>query len=87
LTIGYHQRTRCAELLGESQASCSFHLRQLAKYGFVEEAQPASWRERPWRLTSVSQRWSSLHTDPSGVLAAAELGRVFVERETARLLA
>jgi DNA-binding transcriptional ArsR family regulator len=79
--------TRCAELLGESQASCSFHLRQLAKYGFVEEAQPASWRERPWRLTSVSQRWSSLHTDPSGVLAAAELGRLFVERETARLLA
>ena len=79
--------TRCAELLGESQASCSFHLRQLAKYGFVEEAQPASWRERPWRLTSASRRWSSVQPDPAGPLAAAELGRVFVEREAARLLA
>jgi DNA-binding transcriptional ArsR family regulator len=79
--------TRCAELLGESQASCSFHLRQLAKYGFVEEAQPASWRERPWRLTSVSRRWSSVQPDPAGILAAAELGQVFVEREAARLLA
>ena len=33
--------TQCAELVGESPASCSFHLRQLAKYGFVE-AGPAS---------------------------------------------
>jgi len=79
--------TRCAEVLGESQASCSFHLRQLAKYGFVEEAEPASWRERPWRLTSVSQRWSSVQADPAGTLAAAQLGQMFVERETARLLA
>src|SRR5215213_4049628 len=67
--------TRCAEALGESQASCSFHLRQLAKYGFVEEAEPASWRERPWRLTSVSQRWSSVQADPAGTLAAAQLAR------------
>ena len=33
--------TQCAEATGESVASCSFHLRQLAKYGFVETA-PAS---------------------------------------------
>jgi DNA-binding transcriptional ArsR family regulator len=79
--------TRCAELLGDSQASCSFHLRQLARYGFVEEARPASWRERPWRLTSVSRRWSSVRSDPAGSVAAAELGRVFAEREAARLLA
>jgi DNA-binding transcriptional ArsR family regulator len=79
--------TRCAEVLGESQASCSFHLRQLAKYGFVEEAPPTSWRERPWRLTTLSRRWSSVQPDPTGTLAAAELGRVFIEREAARLLA
>ena len=27
--------TRCAEATGESVASCSFHLRILAKYGFM----------------------------------------------------
>ena len=30
--------TEAGETIGESAASCSFHLRQLAKYGLVEEA-------------------------------------------------
>src|SRR5258707_885606 len=31
---------QCGRVLGVSQASCSVHLRQLAKYGFVEDAGP-----------------------------------------------
>ena len=30
--------TEVGERMGESPTTCSFHLRQLAKYGFVEEA-------------------------------------------------
>lgn len=30
--------TEAGERLGESPTTCSFHLRQLARYGFVEEA-------------------------------------------------
>ena len=30
--------TEVGEQIGESPTTCSFHLRQLAKYGFVEEA-------------------------------------------------
>src|ERR1051326_5509959 len=41
--------TEAAELTGESPASCSFHFRQLAKYGFVEDAGGGHGRERPWR--------------------------------------
>ena len=41
--------TRCAELTGESVASCSFHLRMLAKYGYIEPAERTG-REKPWRL-------------------------------------
>lgn len=41
--------TEAAEQLGESPANCSFHLRTLAKYGFVEEAPGGRGRERPWR--------------------------------------
>ena len=37
-TEGPLTATRAAELLGESSGTCSFHLRQLAKYGLVEEA-------------------------------------------------
>jgi predicted ArsR family transcriptional regulator len=77
--------TRCGEVLAESQASCSFHLRQLARYGFVEEAPTTSKRERPWRLTNPDQHWSSVQPDEERALAAAELGRVFVEREIEKL--
>jgi hypothetical protein len=61
----------------------SFHLRQLAKYGFVELAPGGSDRRaRPWRLTDLEQRWSS--SDPSP--AADQLERVFIRREADRLL-
>lgn len=74
----------CARRLGSTQASCSFHLRQLAKYGFVEQAAPTGdSREKPWRLTDIKQSWS---TADSGA-AATELERVFVQREADRILA
>jgi hypothetical protein len=50
--------TRAAEVTGESSASCSFHLRQLGKYGFLEEAEGGRGRERPWRLRTLSHHWS-----------------------------
>jgi DNA-binding transcriptional ArsR family regulator len=35
---------------GESSANCSFHLRLLARHGFLESAAGRDRRERPWRL-------------------------------------
>lgn len=43
-----------ARQLGISQALASHHLHQLAKYGFVEPAEPDDQRARPWRVTSTS---------------------------------
>jgi Helix-turn-helix domain len=48
--------TECAEIAGLSPSACSYHLRTLARYGFVEEA-PASaadGRERPWRARLIA---------------------------------
>lgn len=45
--------TQAARALGESSGLCSFHLRQLARYGHIEEAGPARGRVRPWRLVPV----------------------------------
>ncbi len=78
--------TRCAELVGDTQANCSFHLRKLARYGFVEEAPSASKRERPWRLAKVEQSWSVLQPDEHRSRAAAELERVFVQHELAKIM-
>jgi DNA-binding transcriptional ArsR family regulator len=41
--------TELGERIGESPANTSFHLRTLAKYGFVEEAERGKGRSRPWR--------------------------------------
>src|SRR5262245_58937004 len=43
--------TQASEVLGESPANCAFHLRTLAKYGFVKEAGGGRGRERPWTYT------------------------------------
>jgi predicted ArsR family transcriptional regulator len=86
LQQGTATSARCAELLGQGQATCSFHLRQLARYGLVEQAPTDSKRDRPWRLTSTSQTWSTVQPDESRTRAAAELERVFVERELAKLM-
>jgi hypothetical protein len=64
--------TQAGELLGESSASCSFHLRQLAKYGLAEEAGGGQGRERPWRATAMFTSWPEVAEDPK-VEAAAGL--------------
>ena len=79
-TLGPSTAARCGRHLGVSQASCSFHLRQLAKYGFVEEAEPGpDRRERVWRLSDVEQSWQS---GP----VTDQLDRVFAQREADRML-
>ena len=42
--------TEAARLTGESSGLCSFHLRQLARYGHLEEAPHPGGRVRPWQL-------------------------------------
>jgi predicted ArsR family transcriptional regulator len=71
--------TQAGEKIGESAASCSFHLRQLAKYGLVEEAGGGKGRERPWRATAISTEWAAGGPDPATAEAGAMLSRVVVE--------
>jgi predicted ArsR family transcriptional regulator len=86
LVEGSATSTRCAEVVGDTQANCSFHLRQLARYGLVEEAPTTSKRDRPWRLTSTDQSWSTVQPDESRARAASELERVFIQHEMAKLM-
>jgi DNA-binding transcriptional ArsR family regulator len=72
--------TQAAERIDESPASCSFHLRQLAKYGLVEEAGGGRGRERPWRATAITTEWSVGGADAEADAAGALLARVVVER-------
>lgn len=79
--------TRAGELISEPPNTCSFHLRQLAKYGFVEEAGAGPGRNRPWRLTAIGMSLRSAPADPETRLAARGLQRLLLERYLARLQA
>lgn len=52
--------TRLGELVGESSGSTSYHLRQLADYGFVEDAGGlGTGRERWWRARHRMTSWEA----------------------------
>ncbi|MFE9581268.1 winged helix-turn-helix domain-containing protein [Nocardia sp. NPDC006044] len=72
--------TRAADAIGESVAGCSFHLRQLAKYGLVEEAGGGRGREKPWRATAVFTSWEARTTDPAAAAATEALELAVAER-------
>ena len=62
--------TECAEEVGESPSSCSYHLRTLAKYGYVEQVPTADGRERRWRTRVLSIDFGSAG-DPEFEAASA----------------
>ena len=76
--------TEAGELVGESPANASFHLRQLAKYGFVEEAEGGTGRKRPWKLVHLGMSFTDVHDDPETATAARGLDRVLRDRYLAR---
>ncbi len=67
--------TECAEVAGLSPSACSYHLRTLARYGFVEEdhSAAADGRHRPWRALAVSFDLASVSDQPSAAKPAARL--------------
>ncbi len=70
--------TECAEIAGLSPSACSYHLRTLARYGFVEEdlARAADGRERPWRARLLA---FSMGDDPDAPAATKVANRLLVE--------
>jgi DNA-binding transcriptional ArsR family regulator len=71
--------TQASDLLGESPANCAFHLRTLAKYGYVEEAGGGRGRERPWRRVHETLDITTNQADLSSAMAARELTRFWVD--------
>lgn len=51
--------TECAAVVGASPSACSYHLRQLERFGFVERAddtendQPVDGRTRRWKAAAI----------------------------------
>ena len=80
--------TRASQLTGHNSANCSFHLRHLAKHGFVEQAEASNRRERPWRRVAAGERVATTG-DAQLLEASAAVGELILGRvaaEAARFL-
>jgi DNA-binding transcriptional ArsR family regulator len=73
-TVEHATATECAVAVGDSPSSCSYHLRALARWKFVEEAEGGAGRERPWRATASRIEFTSDGLE-STVLRDELLGR------------
>ncbi|MEU0432053.1 helix-turn-helix domain-containing protein [Streptomyces sp. NPDC006290] len=69
-----------ARELGISHALASHHLRQLAKYGFVQQVDGADSRERPWQLVHTSYDIEGIEDQPGGAEAVAVFEQVAAEQ-------
>ncbi|MEV4009320.1 helix-turn-helix domain-containing protein [Nonomuraea angiospora] len=85
LRAGAMTAADAAREVGISQALASYHLRQLAKYGFVEQAEARDERERPWKATEAVQEWDDEAAGPEQAAARSLLEQVIAERALSRL--
>jgi DNA-binding transcriptional ArsR family regulator len=79
--------TELAEAAGESPANCSWHLRQLAKFGFVQEAGTGVGRRRPWKPIARSLSWGAGSESEALASAGDVLNSALQEEEFAALRA
>ncbi|MGD0702944.1 MAG: helix-turn-helix domain-containing protein [Trebonia sp.] len=72
--------TQASEVVGESPTACAYHLRMLARLGFVEEAGGGQGRQRPWRLVPTGFTVGEDPDDPASANASAALEKILLER-------
>lgn len=73
--------TECAQEAGESPQSCSYHLRALAKYGFVRQVESDDGRETRWQMLTPSLRLGTGVGSQPQRTAAALLQNSLLERD------
>lgn len=71
MTVGPRTASECAVVVGATASNCSYHLRELARYGLVERV-PAGddGRERPWRPTATGFSYELAEEQQTNPVAA-----------------
>lgn len=82
--LGPQTATEAAGELGTTPANCSFHLRLLARHGFVEEAPGGVGRQRPWRLVEEATHIRTEDLDDEGLTALRAMDELQWERRRQR---
>jgi hypothetical protein len=77
--------TEAARIVGGTVPNVAYHLRTLAKYDYVVEADGGTGRERPWKLGAVGMRVDTNSPDPAVSHAARALSAVMTDRWVSRI--
>jgi len=78
--------TECAGMVGLSPSATSYHLRELAKYGLVEQAPSrGDGRERVWRSAGNGLRIDADLSQPGAEAASRTLIDLYLERDLTRV--
>jgi DNA-binding transcriptional ArsR family regulator len=78
--------TECARMVGLSPSATSYHLRELAKYGLVEQAPSrGDGRERVWRSTTAHLQIAGDDSEPETHAAERALIDLYINRDIRRL--
>src|SRR5204863_3922709 len=78
MALGPQTASECADVVGATASNCSYHLRELERYGLVERVDgPAGdARERPWRATATGFSYDlpeDRRSDPAAAVANRQL--------------
>lgn len=82
---GQATATELATALGDTPANCSYHLRKLAEFGYLQRVEGATGREKPWRASDPTQDIEPDPKDREALLASTAVGAAVLEWDTARL--
>ncbi|MCQ2001107.1 winged helix-turn-helix domain-containing protein [Arthrobacter zhaoxinii] len=82
--VGTATATECAAAIGESVASCSYHLRILARHGFIEQVERQG-REKPWKPVSLHRSHVIDPEAPGSVHAVSAVAAIEVDRQLKRI--
>lgn len=63
--------TEMSQQISESPQNCSFHLRTLARYGYIEDAGGGTGRKRPWKLNERTRFCAPVHANPGTIATPA----------------
>ncbi len=78
--------TQASGPVGQSPTACAYHLRTLARLGFIEEAGGGHGPERPWRLAASGMSIGD-SDDPEVAAAGDALSKALLERFIGRIRA
>jgi DNA-binding transcriptional ArsR family regulator len=86
MAVGPQTASQCADVVGATASNCSYHLRELARFGLVERvaASAGDGRERPWRPTATGFSYGvpdGERADPVAELANRQLLHAGVDDE------